>query len=268
MSAKVHPLACVDPSAVLGDGTTVGPFAVVGPGVVTGRDNEIRAHAVIGGPGTSVGDRNVFFEGSVVGCPPQDKKYKGEHVRLEIGSDNHFREHVTVHRGTPGGGGLTKLGSRGLYLVACHVAHDCVVGDDVILSNNVLLAGHVLVEDRAIMNGASAIHHFGSVGTMSYIGGLTRLVRDAPPFMVTEGHPARVVKVNGVGLARSGVPEERIKLLRSAFRHLFRGKYPTLREAIHAVEQDGLRCAEVDRLTSFLEAQAAGRNGRAREAHR
>ena len=266
--ARIHPLACVDPSATLGEGTSVGPFAVVGPGVVMGPDNEVRAHAVIDGPGTTIGARNRFHEGSVVGSPPQDKKYRGEPVRLEVGDDNEFREHVTVHRGTSGGGALTVIGSRNMFLVGSHVAHDCIVRSDVILSNNVLIAGHTLIEDRAIMNGAAAIHHFGTVGPLSYIGGLTRLVRDAPPYMVTEGHPARVVKVNAVGLARAGVPPERIALLREAFRHLFRQKHPTLQAALDALAGEGIESPEVSHLREFLLAQSRGKNGRAREAHR
>jgi UDP-N-acetylglucosamine acyltransferase len=267
-SARIHPLASVDPTAVIGDGTTVGAFAVVGAGVVVGRDNEIRTHAVIDGPGTTIGDRNVVHSGAVLGAPPQDKKYHGEPVRLVVGDDNSIREHVTMHRGTPGGGGLTKVGDRNMFLVGSHVAHDCVVGSDVILSNHVLLAGHVLVEDRSIMNGAAAIHHFGTVGTFAYVGGLTRLVRDAPPYMVTEGHPARTVKVNAVGLARAGVPEERIELLRRAYRHLFRHRHPTLQAAIAALAREGIESPEVSKLRDFLVAQSHGRNGRAREAHR
>jgi UDP-N-acetylglucosamine acyltransferase len=267
-AARVHPLAHVDPSAELGEGTSVGPFAVIGPGVKLGRDCEVRSHAVIEGPGTRLGDRNVVHEGAVLGGPPQDKKYKGEHVELVIGDDNTIREHVTAHRGTPGGGGLTTIGDRNLLLASCHIAHDCVVGSDVILSNNVLLAGHVLVEDRAIMNGSAAIHHFGTVGTSSYVGGLTRLVRDAPPYMVTEGHPARVVKVNAVGLLRAGVPQERVDLLRAAFRHLFRQRHATLTEAFAAIDGEGLRSPEVNRLCDFLVAQGQGKNGRAREAQR
>lgn len=266
--ARIHALAHVDPTAVLGEGTVVGPFVVIGPGVQIGRDNEIRPHATIDGPGTVVGDRNQIHEGCVIGGPPQDKKYHGEPVRLEIGSDNIFREHVTIHRGTPGGGALTTVGDRNLFLVGSHVAHDCEIGNDVILSNNVLIAGHVLVEDRAIMNGAAAIHHFGTVGTLAYIGGLTRLVRDAPPFMVTEGHPARVVKVNAVGLARAGISEERIVILRAAFRHLFRQRYPTLKQGIAAMQSEGIDSPEVQKLIAFLIAQSGGSNGRAREAHR
>lgn len=267
-SSHIHPLAHVDPSAVVGEGTRVGPFAVVGPGVVIGRDNEIRSHAVLDGPGTTLGDRNVLHEGCAIGGPPQDKKYHGEPVRLVIGDDNTIREYVTIHRGTPGGGGITRVGSRNLLLVGAHVAHDCNVGNDVILSNNVLLAGHVLVEDRAIMNGAAAVHHFGTVGTLSYIGGLTRIVRDAPPYMVSEGHPSRVVKVNAVGMARSGIPEERIEILRHAFRHLFRRKHPTLTESLAAMADEGITSPEVTKLREFLVAQARGKNGRAREAHR
>src|SRR5262249_41864864 len=195
---------------------------VIGPGVTVGRDCEVRAHATVDGPGTELGDRNRLYEGCVVGSPPQDKKYKGEPTRLVVGDDNIVREHVTIHRGTPTGGGVTRVGSRNMLLVGCHVAHDCDVGDDIVMSNHVLLAGHVRVEDRAILNGAAAMNQFGTVGTMSYIGGLTRLVRDAPPYMVTEGHPARTVKVNAVGLARNGVPPERVEVLQHAFRHLFR----------------------------------------------
>jgi UDP-N-acetylglucosamine acyltransferase len=262
---KVHALAHVDPSAEIGEGTTIGPFAVIGPGVKLGPDNEIRAHAVIDGPGTTLGARNKVFEGAVVGAPPQDKKYAGEPTRLVVGDDNMIREHVTLHRGTPGGGGLTTIGSRNMLLVGCHVAHDCEVGDDIVMSNHVLLAGHVKVEDRAILNGAAAMNQFGTIGGMSYIGGLTRLVRDAPPYMITEGHPARTVKVNHVGLKRSGVPAERIEMLQRAFRHLFRRRHPTLGEAFEALEGEGVSSPEVERLKAFLLAMSKGKNGRARE---
>lgn len=265
---KVHPLAHVDPSAEIGEGTTVGPFAVVGPGVKLGVGNEIRAHAVIEGPGTHLGNGNVVFAGAVIGAPPQDKKYHGEPTRAVVGDENMIREHVTIHRGTPTGGGLTTVGNRNLLLVGCHVAHDCEVGSDVVMSNHVLLAGHVKVEDRAILNGAAAMNQFGTVGTLSYIGGLTRLVRDAPPFMVTEGHPARTVKVNAVGLSRAGVPRERIETLQQAFRHLFRRRHATLHDAFDAIEEEGLESPEIERVKEFLMAMARGRNGRAREVRR
>ena len=265
MSAKIHPLAHVDPSAELGDGTTIAPFAVVGPGVRIGCDNEIRSHATVDGPGTQLGDRNKVFEGCVLGAPPQDKKYKGEPTRVVIGDDNVIREHVTIHRGTPTGSGLTRVGDRNMLLVGCHVAHDCEVGSDVVMSNHVLLAGHVKVEDRAILNGAAAMNQFGTVGGLSFIGGLTRLVRDAPPFMVTEGHPARTVKVNVVGLSRNGVPRERIEVLHRAFRHLFRRRHPTIRHAFEALDAEGIDSPEVERLKAFLLAMSKGRNGRARE---
>src|SRR6185503_6453473 len=155
---------------------------------------------------------------------------------------------VTIHRGTPTGGGLTTVGSRNMLLVGCHIAHDCDIGSDIVLSNHVLLAGHVKIEDRAILNGAAAMNQFGTVGTMSYIGGLTRLVRDAPPFMVTEGHPARTVKVNAVGLSRSGVPTERVEMLQNAFRHLFRRRHPTLADAFAAMETENIASPEVERL--------------------
>lgn len=262
---KIHPLAHVDPSAEIGEGTTVGPFAVIGPGVRLGVGNEIRAHAVIDGPGTHLGNGNKVFSGAILGSPPQDKKYHGEPTRLVIGDDNLIREHVTIHRGTPTGGGLTSVGSRNMLLVGCHVAHDCEVGNDIVMSNHVLLAGHVKVEDKAILNGAAAMNQFGTVGTMAFIGGLTRLVRDAPPYMITEGHPARTIKVNAVGLSRSGIPKERVALLQQAFRHLFRLRHPTLHDAIDALEEEGLESPEIERLVAFLVAQSKGKNGRARE---
>lgn len=265
---SIHPFASVDPTAVIGEGTSIAAFAVIGPGVVIGRDCEIRSHAVVVGPGTTIGDRNRLHEGCVAGGDPQDKKYHAEPVRLVIGDDNVFREYVTLHRGTPGGGAVTTIGHRNLFLVGAHVAHDCIVGNDIVLSNNVLIAGHCLIEDRAILNGAAAIHHFGTVGAFAYVGGLTRLVRDAPPFMVTEGHPARVVKVNAVGLSRSGVPAERIDLLRRAFRHVFRHRHPTLGQSLAALDREGIQSPEVTKLRDFLVAQSRGKNGRARESHR
>ncbi len=160
---------------------------------------------------------------------------------------------------------MTRVGSRNMLLVGCHVAHDCDVGNDIVMSNHVLLAGHVKVEDRAILNGAAAMNQFGTVGTMSFIGGLTRLVRDAPPFMVYEGHPAKVVKVNAVGLRRNGVTKDRIEILQQAFRHLFRKWHPTLRDSFDALAEDGIESPEVEELKAFLVASGGGRNGRARE---
>jgi UDP-N-acetylglucosamine acyltransferase len=133
------------------------------------------------------------------------------------------------------------------------------------MSNHVLLAGHVKIEDRVILNGAAAMNQFGTCGTMSFIGGLTRLVRDAPPYMITEGHPARTVRVNAVGLQRSGMPKERIELLRRAFRHLFRLRHPTLGHAFEALDEEGITSPEVENLKQFLVAMANGKNGRARE---
>jgi UDP-N-acetylglucosamine acyltransferase len=264
----IHTLACVDPSAEIGEGTTIGPFAVIGPGVQLGRDNEIRAHACVSGPGTSLGDRNVVFEGAVIGSSPQDKKYAGERTLARIGDDNEFREHVTVHRGTVTGTGLTTIGSHNMFLVGAHVAHDWEVGSGIVLANNVLLAGHVRVEDRAIVNGAAAMHHFGTIGTLAYVGGLTRLVRDVPPYMVVEGHPARTVKVNTVGMARSGIPEDRVRILQRAFRYVFRRRHATWQPAFEALDADGVTSPEVERLREFFAAMSRGKHGRSREALR
>lgn len=266
--AEIHPLAHVAPSAEIGAGTKIGPFALVGPGVVLGRDNELRAGAMVDGPGTTLGDGNVLFSGCVVGGPPQDKKYRGGETYLTVGDGNVFREHVTVHRGTENGGFYTRIGDRNLLLAGAHIAHDCEVRSDVILSNNVLLAGHVLVEDKAVMAGAAAVHHFGTVGELAYVGGLSRINRDAPPFMFTEGNPSRIVKVNRIGLERHGIPEERIEVLRHAFRHLFRGKHPTIEDGFAALDRLGVTSPELTKLRDFMEAMRGGKNGRALEATR
>ncbi len=264
----IHPLAHVDPTAEIGEGTTIGPFAYVAPGTKIGSDNEIRAHAIIEGPGTEVGDRNVVWGGAVVGGAPQDKKYRGEPTRAVIGDDNLFREHVTVHRGTGEGGGVTRIGDRNLLFAGAHVAHDCEVRSDVVLANQVLLAGHVRVEDRAIMNGSSGMHQFGTVRTLSYIGGYSRLVRDAPPFMVTEGNPARTAKVNVVGLRRCGFSEDRIDTMRTAFRYVFRRRHSTWVESFEALRTDGVWSDDVERLRQFFEAMSHGKQGRALEGTR
>ncbi len=267
-TATIHPRAFVDPTAEISEGSNVGAFAYVGPGARIGADCDIRAHAVIEGPGVTLGDRNIVWGGAVIGGAPQDVSYHGELVTCVIGSDNEFRENVTVHRGTKKGGGITRIGSGNLLMVGAHVAHDCDVGSHTILSNNVMLAGHVVIEDRAIMSGGSAMHHFGTVGTMAYIGGLSRLLRDAPPYMVTEGNPPRVAKVNSIGLQRNGLADDSIRTLQTAFRYLFRRRHATWQDAFAALDQDGVRSSEIERLRTFFVDVAHGKKGRAREADR
>ena len=266
MSATVHPTAHVDPTATLADGVTIGPCASVGPQSEIGPGTELLPHAAVHG-WTRLGEGNRVHSFATLGGDPQDVSYRGEVVRLEVGDRNVFREGVTVSRGTFKEQGVTRVGSGCLLMACSHVGHDCAVGDGVILGNNVLLAGHVHVEARSILNGAAAVHHFTSIGRLAYVGGLSRIVMDVPPFMVVEGHPARVVKVNVVGMQRAGVPAERIRSVREAHRALWRSDQLVREKTLDRLERDE-PTPEVLELVGFLRRQMAGRQGRAREAAR
>lgn len=262
---RIHPTAVVDPAAELGDGVVIGPCAVVDGPVRLGPGTVLHAHAIVMG-NTEMGAGNVVFPGAVIGAEPQDLKHDGAPTRLVIGDRNRFREHVTVHPGTTSGGGVTTIGSGGLYMVGCHVAHDCVLGDGVILANHVLLAGHVRVGDRAILNGASACHHFTTVGRLAYVGGLTRIVQDVHPFTVVEGHPARVRSANTVGMRRAGIDADRVEAVRRAVFAIFVSERESASAALTRVEAEHPEEPLIAELLASIRAASQGRQGRAAEA--
>jgi UDP-N-acetylglucosamine acyltransferase len=217
----IHPTAIVSSSAVLGEGVEIGPFAVIEDGVVLGAGTRIEAHAMIR-RGTSLGVNNVVHPFAVLGGEPQDRRHAGEPTTLSIGSGNVFREHVTVHRGTTHGGGVTRVGSDGLFMVGTHVAHDCQLGDAVILANATLLGGHVTLGDRVVTGGGVALAPFIRVGERAFLAGGAMVERDVPPFVIAAGDRARVRALNKVGLRRSGVSEASIARLEAAFVAIFR----------------------------------------------
>ncbi len=216
----IHRTAIIESGASLGTNVSVGAGSYIGAHVVLGDNCAVHNHVTVTGH-TVCGADNVFFPGAVVGVAPQDLKYKGELTRVEIGDDNVFREYVTVHAGTEVAGGVTRVGSHNRFLVGVHIAHDCHVGDGCILSNQVQLAGHVRLEDKVTMGGLIGVHHFTTIGTLAFVGGLTRIVNDVPPYMIVEGNPARVRGFNRRGLERWGVPPERIAAVRDAYMALF-----------------------------------------------
>lgn len=219
-SSKIHESARVDPKAEIGRGVTIGPNCCVGGGAVL--DDGCRLHnSVTIGPRTLCGPGNEFFPGAVIGMPPQDLKYKGGDTRVEIGEDNTFREHVTVHAGTEIAAGVTRIGDHNRFLVGTHIAHDVTIGNNCILSNHVQLAGHVHLEDMVTMGGIIGVHHFTTIGTLCYIGGLTRIVADVPPYMIVEGNPSRVRGFNETGMRRWSFTDEQVKRVREAYRVLF-----------------------------------------------
>ncbi len=257
MTERIHPTALVDPSAEVSDGTTVGPYTVVEAGVRIGADCEIGPFCRFG-TGTSVGERNRFESHCSIGAPPQDLKYRGEATRLEIGHDNWFREFVTVHRGTPGGGGVTRIGDSGLYMAYAHVAHDCIVGSNTIFANNATLAGHVEVNDFATVGAFSAVHQFTRVGKYAFLGAYTGANKDCLPYMSTVGNrPSKCYGPNTIGLERKGFSDDRRKALRSLWRLLNSSKLNTSQAVEKAREELG-DFEDVVHVLDFIESSERG----------
>jgi UDP-N-acetylglucosamine acyltransferase len=251
----------IHPSSEVGSDVEIGPFSVVGPNCRVGDGCRLHNNVTLVA-NTTLGKDNEVYPSAVLGGEPQDRKFAGEESWLVIGDGNKIRECVTMHRGTQLGGEVTRVGSRNLLMSGCHVAHDCIVEDDVTLSNNVLLGGHVVVERHAGVGGMAAVHHFVRIGEHSFVGGMSRISKDVPPFMLVEGNPARVWAINKVGLNRKGFSPEVIEALKQAHRLLFRGELPRA-EARARVEVDWGGVDEVRRLLRFLEWTERGRQGRA-----
>lgn len=265
MATEIHSTAVVSPGAELGVDVSIGPYSVIGPRVRVGDGTRIGPQVVIDGV-TTIGSDNVFFGQANVGAAPQDLSYEGEDTCLEIGDRNAVREFVTINRGTVKGGGLTSIGNGCLFMACSHVAHDCEISDNVMLANNALLAGHVAVGEGAIINGAAAVHQFVTIGKHAYVGGLTRVVLDVPPFMILEGHPARVRKVNVIGLERSGYSQEEIHELRAAFRRIYRSGEP--RHRVLKALAASAPGPHVHALVEALQRSELGAKGRHRESLR
>jgi UDP-N-acetylglucosamine acyltransferase len=218
--AELHPTAIVDSRAELGANVVVGPYCLVGAGVRLGERVRLESHVVVTGR-TTVGDGCRIFPFACLGHRPQDLKYRGEDTQLVIGRDNQIREHVTMHPGTAGGGGITRVGNGGLFMAAIHVAHDCQVGDGVIMANNATLGGHVEVQDHAYLGGLCAVHQFVRIGRQAMIGGLAGVEQDVIPYGMVLGNRAHLNGLNIVGMKRRNIAREEIQDLRTAYRLLF-----------------------------------------------
>jgi UDP-N-acetylglucosamine acyltransferase len=254
----IHPTANVDPRAVIGAGTTIGPNATVGPNVRLGRRCKIGASAVVDGY-TELGDDNEVFPLASIGLRPQDLKYGGEPTRLVIGSKNVFREFVTIHRGTVGGGGVTAIGDRNVFMAYAHIAHDCQVGDDTIFGNAATLGGHVTVQNCATISAFSAVHQFCRIGRHAFIGGFSVITKDALPFAKTVGNrPARNYGLNTIGLVRRRIPADAIAKLKHAYRYLLTSKLNTTRALAEIEGNQELACPEVGHLVDFIRTSTRG----------
>ncbi len=262
---KISPLAVVDPQAELADDVEVGPFCVIGPNVVVGAGTRLHNHVTLTGH-TTIGRGNEIHANAVLGGGPQDRKYRGEPTRLEVGDGNIIREAVTMHTGTVLGGGLTRIGSHGLFMVNVHLGHDVHVGDHVIMANNTMIAGHVLVGNYVNIMGAVGIHHFVTIGEVAFIAGMSRIHHDVPPFVKVDG--ADLVRgVNDVGLKRAGYTDDDVEALDDACRRLFFREKPMTRTMAEFNMQNGLN-PQVRRMIEFLQQRDMGRHGRYQESMR
>ncbi len=250
MSAtEIHPTAIVDRRAEIGEGTHVGPYCVIGPDVRIGAECWLQHHVTVMGPST-IGRGNRFFAYTSIGQQTQDLKYQGEPTYLEIGEQNAFREFVTVNRGTAPEA-KTVIGNRGNFLAYSHVAHDCTVGDGVIFSNNGTLAGHVEVGDYAVIGGLTAVHQFCRIGRHAITGGCSKIVQDVPPYMIADGNPAQVRGFNKVGIERHGFNEETMRLVKEAYRIIYRSEL-NLAQAIEQLKATIQPTPEIQHLIDFI----------------
>lgn len=254
-----HPTAIIDPQAELDASVSVGPYVVIEKGVRVGADTRIKPHTVISGP-TTIGTGNTIGPFATIGAPPQDLKYKGEATELHIGDNNQIREYVSIHRGTVTGRRVTTIGSNNLLMGTVHIAHDCELDDSVIMANGAVLAGHVRVDHHAIIGGLVAIQQFTRIGAHCYIGGMSGISMDVPPFVIVTGtrKGMRVSGINKVGLKRCGFANDTIKKLDKAYKIVFMTPALLLQEALDQALANFPDCEPVAQLVDFFRASKQG----------
>jgi UDP-N-acetylglucosamine acyltransferase len=256
VSARIHPTAFVSEKARLGEDVVVGQCALIEDDVVIGDGCQIHAFASVK-QYTSMGSGNVIHSYALVGGLPQDLKFAGEVSSLEIGDNNNIREFSTLHRGTAGGGGVTRVGSGNLIMAYAHVAHDCKLGNHIVMSNGATLAGHVQVMDQAIIGGLSALHQFTRVGRNAFVGGMTGIAKDLPPYLMAVGSRAGIHGPNVVGLRRLGLPSATIHAIRTAFRYIWHQEMPRQEALEKTVEEFG-SVPEVMEIVNFVKDSPRG----------
>jgi UDP-N-acetylglucosamine acyltransferase len=246
LTRLIHPTAIIDPGAELHPSVKVGPYAVIGDRVKIGADTSIGAHAVLEGP-TEIGVGNQIFPGAAIGLDSQDLKYVGGEASLKIGNYNRIREYVTINRAT-GHGEFTVIGDHNLLMAYVHVAHNCVIEDQVKIANATSLAGDVYIESGAVISGVLGVHQFVRIGQLSMVGGMTRIQRDVPPYMIVEGNPARVRSLNLVGMKRADFSSGELNALKEAYRTIYSSGLP-LQQSITELD---ISTKQVSHLQSFL----------------
>lgn len=256
MTSFIHETAIVADGAEVGDECHIGPFCTVGGEVRLGNGVRLDSHVVIDGR-TSIGDETHIFPFASIGLGPQDLKYAGEPTSTEIGKRNQIREFVTIHRGTEGGGGITRIGDGNLLMAQAHVAHDCQLGNEIIMANAATLAGHVKIADRASVGAYSGVHQFCRVGLEAFIGGYSVVVKDAMPFAIIQGNHAKCYGLNKLGMKRRGYSKQATADLNHAFHLLLSAKLNTS-QAVDRIREEISGSTEVDLLIEFIETSKRG----------
>ena len=252
---NIHPTAVIESGAELDSTVKVGAYAVIEKGVRIGADTEIAPHAVISGC-TTIGARNYIASFATVGGAPQDLKYNNEATKVLIGNDNRIREYVSIHRGTPSGTGVTTIGNKNMIMAYCHIAHDCCVGNENILANSATLGGHVQIADHVNLSGMVGIHQFTRIGPYTYIGGMSGISKDVPPFVIASGvrNKLRITGINKIGLKRCGYDNEIIRKVNQAFVYIFRTPDLLLKDALDKASEEFSDCEPVITMVDFFRA--------------
>jgi len=256
---NIHKTAIIDSGAELDSSVKIGPYVIIEGGVRIGAGTEIGAHSLIQGI-TEIGPGNKIGPFVSIGGPPQDLRYNGEETKVRIGSNNIIREYVSIHRGTVGGGGETLIGNENMLMGYSHIAHDCLLGNQIIIANGGTLGGHVVIEDKASLGGHVGVHQFSRIGTFSYIGGVSGVAKDVPPYMIVAGtrNRMRVSGINHIGLKRNGVSTDDIKKLRGAFKIIFLDDELLLKEALDNALKKYQECDLVRHLVDFIATSKRG----------
>lgn len=266
MSANIAQTAVVDPRARIGKNVRIGHFCVIGPEVSVGDGTHIEDHVVISGAAT-IGEENHLFPGVIIGAHPQDISYRDTPTCVEIGDGNVFREHCTVNRASEKEDGVTRIGDNNYFMTGTHIAHDCKLGDRIVIANNGMLGGHVHIGNDVTIAGGVGVHHFASIGQLSFVGAMSRVLHDVPPYMVVEGQPTRPRCVNVVGLKRNDYCPEDIRVLSDAYKLLYRSRVG-VEAAREQLFGSGPIRPVLKHLFDFLEHSSGGRHGRGRDRRR
>jgi UDP-N-acetylglucosamine acyltransferase len=256
---QIHPTSVVEKNAEVDDSARIGPFCYVADGCRLGPGTELESHVTIC-TGVTMGRNNRVAQGAVIGGDPQDRKWQGEPTFLEIGDENVFREYVTIHRAT-GEGNKTVIGHRNYLMAFVHVGHNVTINNEVTIANGVGVSGYTTVEDMVTIGGMTGIHQFVRIGKIAMVGGMSRIVRDVPPFMLVEGAEQKVHDINAVGLRRIGVTQTSRLALHKAGKLLFKSQLG-LSHAMEIVQREVPKTEEVDYLLQFLERLFRGKSGR------